>query len=588
MDRPETANVSQARRINAACERFESAWRAGDRLRIEAFLEVIPGPDRPALLVELIGLEWELRRARGECVDLCEYLERFPKHAHSIEAALREASCDGRPAVAPEVEETVVFDPSKPMPRGSAPAPGVIRAFGDYELLEEIARGGMGVVYKARQMSLKRLVALKMTLSGASASASERERFCLEAELAANLDHPNIVPIYEVGEHDGQSFFSMKLVDGGSLSRQIGRLTDDPRAGAGLVATIARAVDHAHRQGFLHCDLKPSNILIDREGRPHITDFGLARRVEGDSALTGTGAILGTPSYMAPEQASGARGRLTPAADVYGLGAILYELLTMQPPFCAGTVMETVVHVLEHEPEPPRRLRPGIPAELETICLKCLEKAPKDRYPSACALADDLERYLRGEDVAGSGPWSRLRRWTRREPELVSRLGGLAVVAALTQYNHHISPNPVMAIHLSVMAVLALWAVLSIAFQALLRKGERSDAVRILWAATDVALLTMVLKILDALEGSLLVGYPLLIAASGLWFRVCLVWFTTVLAIVAYGLLYLDASVHQAGWHPKQYPNIFMAALAVTGFIVARQVKRIWALSSYYERRPIA
>src|SRR5512135_524391 len=254
MDRPEAASMIQARRVNAAFERFGVAWFAGDRPRIEAFLEAIPAPDRPALLVELIGLEWELRRARGECVDPREYLERFPKHAHSIEAAFRETSRDGRPAVAPEVEETVVFDSSEPMPRGAAPAPGVIRAFGDYELLEEIARGGMGVVYKARQQSLKRLVALKMTLSGAYASASERERFCLEAELAANLDHPSIVPIYEVGEHEGQSFFSMKLVDGSSLSRQIGRLAgrhDRPRGGPRAPARVPplrpEAVEHPDR-----------------------------------------------------------------------------------------------------------------------------------------------------------------------------------------------------------------------------------------------------------------------------------------------------------------------------------------------------
>jgi serine/threonine-protein kinase len=575
MDRPEASSVIRARRVNAVCERFESCWRAGERPWIEAFLAESPEPDRPALLVELLRLELELRREQGECVDLDEYRGRFPEAHHAIEDALRE----GRD------EETVAYESTDP-PAVLAGGGAELGAFGDYVLLYEIARGGMGVVYKARQLSLKRVVALKMTLSGAFASESERERFRLEAEMAANLDHPNIVPIYEVGEHQGHHFFSMKLVEGTNLARQVGQLCDQPQAIAGIVATIARAVDHAHQHGFFHCDLKPANILIDREGRPYVTDFGLARRVEDNSALTASGAILGTPSYMAPEQASGGRSQLTPAADVYGLGAILYELLTMQPPFRAGTVMETVVQVLEHEPEPPRRLRPGVPGELETICLKCLEKAPKDRYASAGALAEELERYLRGEDVAGSGLAARLRRWTRREPELVCRLGGFAVMAILNVYNHTFSDSPDRRIYLSTFAVLGLWTLFSLAFQARLRRRDRSDAVRMLWAATDISLLTILLRILDArTNGSLLVGYPLLIAASGLWFRVHLVWFTTALALLGFSLLHYEPGPRHFLWEP--YSNIFMAALAVTGFVVVRQVKRIWALSSYYERRSI-
>jgi serine/threonine-protein kinase len=574
MDRPEASSVIQARRVNAACERFEASRRAGERPWIEEYLAASPESDRPALLIELVRLEWELRREEGECIELDEYLERFPEAARAIEGAFQE----GRD------EETVAYEPTDP-PAVLVGGEAGVNAFGDYVLLEEIARGGMGVVYKARQLSLKRIVALKMTLSGAFASESERERFRLEAEMAANLDHPNIVPIYEVGEHQGHHFFSMKLVEGTNLARQVGRLSDQPRAVAEIVATVARAVDHAHQHGFLHCDLKPANILIDREGRPHVTDFGLAKRVEDVSALTASGAILGTPSYMAPEQASGGRSQLSPAADVYGLGAILYELLTLQPPFRAGTVMETVVQVLEHEPEPPRRLRPGVPGELETICLKCLEKAPKDRYPSAGALAEELDRYLRGEDVAGSGPAARLRRWTRREPELVCRLGGFAVMAVLNQYNHTFSDSPDSRIYLSTFAVLGLWTIFSLAFQARLRRRDRSDAVRMLWAATDIGLLTILLRIIDArANGSTLVGYPLLIAASGLWFRVHLVWFTTALALLGFVLLHYEPGPRHFLWEP--YSNIFMAALAVTGFVVVRQVKRIWALSSYYERRP--
>jgi serine/threonine-protein kinase len=353
-------------------------------------------------------------------------------------------------------------------------------------------------------------------------------------------------------------------------------------------------VYHAHGQGFLHCDLKPSNVLLDSQGRPFLTDFGLARRTGVDSSLSATGAILGTPSYMAPEQATGSRARLGPATDVYGLGAILYELLTGRPPFRSPTIMETVVQVLERDPAPPRERCPGVPRELESICLKCLEKAPKDRYASAEELAEELDSYLHGDAIAATGIGSRLRRWNRREPELVARLGGLALVAVLTQYNYaFLSPEPSFWLHYLIQAVLALWAGSAVIFQALLRKGCQSDRVRVLWSASDIVFLTIELKLLGRVETTLLAGYPLLIAASGLWWRVHLVWVTTVMAMLAYSTLYLEtALVWHAGqptWRPRsdlQYPNIFLAALLLTGYIVVRQIKRILALSRYYENRP--
>ncbi|SIO66591.1 serine/threonine protein kinase [Singulisphaera sp. GP187] len=600
-DRPEVlgsspASLSLARRIHTACERFERAWRAGGCPRIEDELQRLPEPEQAALLTELLPLELELRQGRGESVAAMEYRQRFPDFTRLVDKVFGGAKTDrrgdtlmsrARPDGASELiqEATIVASPSL---SSQASAEPLIGEFGDYELLEEIARGGMGVVYKARQKSLKRLVALKMILSGEFASPSEMERFHLEAELAANLDHPHIVPIYEVGEHQGRHYFTMKLVEGSSLARQISRFCEDPYAAARLLATVARAVDHAHRQGFLHCDLKPANILLDARDQPHVTDFGLARRVEEVSHLTVSGAIMGTPSYMAPEQASGLRRELTPAADVYGLGAILYELLTDGPPFRASTVMETVVLVLEREPPPPSQVRPGVPPGLEKICLRCLEKAPRDRYASAAELADNLERFLRGEDVDGNGAWQSLRRWTRREPELVSRLGGLGLVAALTQFNYHNTERPVLSVHSMVMATLALWAVASIVYQMLLRRGFKSETVHLVWSATDITLVTVLLKVLDALQSTLLVGYPLLIAASGLWSRARLVWFTTALAEIGYLLLFLD-HWHHPSWASSraQYPNIFMAALAVTGFVVARQVKRMWALSHYYEHRPL-
>jgi serine/threonine-protein kinase len=576
--------VAVARQVNAACEQFEAAWRSGARPRVEEFIAGWTEGARRALLVELIALDLELRRGVADSPAAAEYRARFPDDSRAVELAFGSPETTDDASVRRHDPDATIAYTSEPAAATSAPPADHV--FGDFELIEEIARGGMGVVYRARQRSLNRLVALKMILSGPYASPEETRRFRLEAELAANLDHPNIVPIYEVGEHEGRVFFTMKLVDGGSLTRELSRMVADPRAAARLLATVARAVHYAHRRGFVHCDLKPANILLDAEGVPHVTDFGLARRVDGESTLTASGALMGTPSYMAPEQASGQRQAVTAAADVYGLGAVFYELLTGHPPFRAPTVMETVVRVLEREPRPPSELRSGVPRELESVCLKCLEKSPRDRFVSAAELAESIDQYLRGDSVAGTTVYQRLRRWTRREPELVAHIGALAVVAVLTQYNYYHSTTPNFRLHYGVQALLGLWALASILYEFLMRRGVWAERVRYAWAATDALALTCLLFVLNAFNTDLIVAYPLLIAASGLWFRVRLVWFTTALAVGCYGLLYLLDRAHAASGTRHHYANIFLAALLVTGFVVARQVKRIWALSAYYENRP--
>jgi WD40 repeat protein/tRNA A-37 threonylcarbamoyl transferase component Bud32 len=308
------------------------------------------------------------------------------------------------------------------LPHSSRSALGTVRYFGDYELLEEIARGGMGVVYKARQVSLNRAVALKMILAGRLATEDDVRRFHLEAEAAANLDDPGIVPIYEVGEYEGQHYFSMGFVEGESLADKVASGPLPVRQAAWLVRSVAESVQYAHDRGVIHRDLKPANVLLDRQGKPRITDFGLAKTVREDRGLTATGQVMGTPSYMPPEQAAGRAPEIGPASDVYALGAILYCLLTGRPPFQASSRTYTLLQVMEKEPVSPRQLNGAVPRDLETIALRCLQKEPRKRYSSARDLADDLGRYLDGKPIVARpvGPPERVWRWCRRNPALAA------------------------------------------------------------------------------------------------------------------------------------------------------------------------
>src|SRR5205809_3090548 len=304
--------------------------------------------------------------------------------------------------------------------------------FGDYELLEVIGRGGQGVVYRARQKSLNRIVALKVIGLGHWATEAHLKRFRREAEAAASLDHSGIVPIYEVGERDGSCYFSMKLVEGGQLDEVIKREPMPIRRAIELIAKVARTVHYAHEHGILHRDIKPGNILLDGKGEPHLTDFGLARLVETESTVTRTMEVLGTPSYMAPEQAVGNNSQLTSATDVYGLGAVLYQLLTSHPPFAGGTTYETIKLLLDTEPRQPRLWNPKIDRDLNTICLKCLEKDQQCRYSSALALAEDLERWLKHEPIRArrTGLFTRGRKWVRRNPTSALLAASLIALSA--------------------------------------------------------------------------------------------------------------------------------------------------------------
>ncbi|HUE70055.1 MAG TPA: serine/threonine-protein kinase [Pirellulaceae bacterium] len=470
-------------------------------------------------------------------------------------------------------------------------------SYGDYELLKELGRGGMGVVYKAVHTRLKRVVALKMVVSGHLAASEELDRFRLEAQAAAGLMHPGIVPIFEAGEFQGLPYFSMGLVDGVSLAERIAQGPVPAAEAVRLVRKIVDAVAYAHSHGVIHRDLKPANIMLACETaassdvlsldacQPQITDFGLAKRLGVASNLTATGQILGTPSYMPPEQACGKQHEVGEGADIYALGAILYAMLSGRPPFVAENPVEVLLQVLEQEPKRLVQLQPGVPAELEAICLKCLEKRPADRYPSAAALGDDLDRFLRHEppEARSATPWQFVRRWVRRQPVLAWHLIGLLVVFVLIQFVYLAHPHSRVIYHLQVCVTMAAWMVACFAFQRLMERDRTRELSHYLWCAADVWFLTGLLALVVAPRGLLASGYALIICASGLFFRAQLVTFTTLMAMGASLLLMLLPLEDYPPWH---YVLMFEAVLGICGLAVGYQVWRLEILREYYQERP--
>ncbi len=434
--------LDDLKQIDAVCDRFERSLQAGERPDLISFLAELSGPARARLLRELLVIEVEARCANGEHPNVAEYAAQFPENLSVVDSVFIELRLGGE-TLASRRKRTDEGDSPKrtgqdPGGPGTDVAPAEIglaaltalRAAG-YEVLGELGRGGMGVVYLAQNVALKRPCALKMVLAGAHAGRMAAARFRVEAAVVARLTHPGIVQIHHVGEADGLPFLELEYLSGGSLEKEMDGRPRQTRVAAHLIETLARAIAEAHRQGIVHRDLKPANILLDAAGQPKVADFGLAKILDSADGLTRTNVVVGSPSYMAPEQAEGKARSVGMSVDVYALGAILYELLTGRPPFRGATTLETLEQVKMIEPVPPSRLQPGLSRDLETICLKCLEKAPTRRYATAEALADDLHRHLAGEPIlARPAPfWERTWKWARRRPATAAS-SAIAVIAA--------------------------------------------------------------------------------------------------------------------------------------------------------------
>ncbi len=557
-------------------------------------------PDRADLLDRYRDVADELKQFFADH-------DRLSGLAQPIRALVVQAGDTPRKATGSDV--TTTFDAAADADReqGDFVASVAGQRIGDYEVIRELGRGGMGVVYQARHLTLNRVVALKMILGGQFACADDLARFQAEARAAASLDHPGIVSIYEIGQCLGQPFFAMAFVEGPSLAEVLHSGPLAPQVATRLFRKIVAAVAYAHEHGVIHRDLKPANVLMERSGvvssgvvsggqglspltthhsllTPKITDFGLAKRLDGESQLTVSGQLLGTPLYMSPEQAAGRIREVGPAADIYSLGAIFYVMLTGQPPFMADNPVEVILQVLESDPPLPRTLHPEIPRELEWICLKCLEKNLKDRYASATALGDDLDRVLRHEPVEARLPTfaQRFRRWMRREPVLAWHVLCLSLVLLLIQAIFLLHPQRDLAYHLRISGIVGQWLALCWACHWLLVRERDAPWSHYFWLAADAVMLTALLANLDTRLGALLGSYLALICVSGLFFQPRLVAFTTAVAATASVVLFALRPEEAA---PLHNAFLFLTSLVMTGFLVGYQVWRMGVLREYYDDR---
>jgi len=459
--------------------------------------------------------------------------------------------------------------------------------FGRYTILSELGKGGMGVVYKGVQKDLDRLVSIKVILSNRLSVWKNVLRFRSEAKAAASVRHSNIVGVYEAGKVLGQHYIAMEYIEGESLAKRNRNQPLKQEGSVRVVARVARAIAHLHANDIVHLDLKPSNILMDENDQPFVTDFGLARGLGGRGMGKDSEAISGTPCYMAPEQARGDEAEIGPLCDVYGLGAILYELLTGVPPFKNEDPFETLVKVIESEPMAPRKIESNLSKTIEKICLRCLEKDPEKRYASASDLADDLDRFLAGDVVESTATslWDQTKCWIRRKPALASHLILMAFFLSIEMFWYHAFKIRTAAYHYPLVSIFVLWGLSALAFEWFHRKPRFAGPTRFFWAASDVLFLTAIVSNAGGITGHLLILLPISLAASGLWFQRSLVWMVTGVTLLSYSGLV----IHARFFRPDveiflDHHFVFLASLFSIGFLVSLLVRRLELLLRYGRR----
>ncbi|MCR9295008.1 MAG: serine/threonine protein kinase [bacterium] len=456
------------------------------------------------------------------------------------------------------------------------------RFLGDYEILEEIDRGGMGVVYKARHQQLHRIVALKLIRSGELASHEEIQRFLSEAEAAASLSHPGIVPIYEVGTYEGLVYYTMAYIEGKNLAEMVADGPMEANDAIRITHKLCQAVESAHQSGIYHRDLKPANVLINNCGQPVIIDFGLAKITNRDDSLTATGQMLGTPAYMAPEHAAGKVKNAGPAADLYALGGILYFLCTGQHPFSGRTAFDVLIQVLDRRPPNPSNLNRKIGHELDQICLRMLEKDPEDRYPSATAFASDLQKLLTGEpiDLPQVSLSQKIIHWWQREPILVSHVAGIGLTTMIVIIAQLYKPDLLQPFYYRLILLLA-WLAASFVLQYWSDRSRWRYLAILTWLTVDVLVYTTLIGFARPPKSMLLIGYPMMIVASSLFYQRRYTVSNTIMCILGFSVLaWLFPDELLDRW---DFGAIFVCGMVVICLSMLAMIHRIRGMSRFYE-----
>ena len=569
-------------RIGPICDAFENEFLRGTEPRIEDYLAKGTDEDRRVLLLELLKLDREYRDAAGKPIAFADYVARFPNDEAVLLSAWTEA-------------ETIDSASTRPLlcPPNARERP---KRLGNYELQEVLGQGGMGVVYRAILYSgdtPMREVALKLIRSDQWFNIEDKRssqllaRFREETRFASQLEHPNIIRIYDIGQIDGLDYFSMQLINGTDLAMFIKKQRPSFSQIVEMLLPVAQAIAFAHKNGIVHRDLKPSNILIDSQGKPYIADFGLAKSTLSSSDLTHTGQILGTPGYMAPEQATGECKQVGASADIYGLGGLLYFCLTGHAPFAATNILDALVKVLESDPTPPRTHNPQIPSSLEHVCMRCLEKKAEDRYSSALEVSEDLERFLIGLPTHAKAPTiiERIRRFGRRSPVIATHLGAIGLVLLLGQVKFALNPDRDLDKHLRVSFLTLGWIAMSLLCGAVSRNKKLAPLVATFWLCGDAVFLTAVIAALSDPSyppREILIGYPMIVVGGGMFFQARMVVLVTIASMLSYVVLLLVEDYMLGNYFQ---PALFLLLLACIGICSFHQVRRFRMLSNYIESR---